>query len=301
MSCSNSLKIIIPAFAIAILVLSLSSPALATPAVKAQPPAVTTGGQASPVVSPLPAGNGALNGTPGAPTLPGHGKFGNLHTPPAIVKNLTQKVKKQVNDVRLNQAIKIAEGKINLIIGQLQLYEKWVANSRLSNDQKSGIKVIVDSNIAWFRQQYEDIGAADDLTTIQTLADQADQQAATLKVSIKKEAGILACDGLDGRIATARNASAGIAYRIALLKARGNDTVAVENKLADYNAHVNAAGTYSLAARAAFEGITSADNTDSGFNEGYRQIRLADREMTQAYADLREVYRWYLQNTRAQR
>ena len=141
--------------------------------------------------------------------------------------------------------------------------------------------------------------AADDLTTVQTLADQAEQQAATLKVSIKNEAGIMACDGLDGRIATARTASAGIADKIAALKARGDNTAPAEQKLADYNAHVDAAAMYSLAARAAFEGITSADNTDRGFNEGYRQIGLANREMTQAYVDLKGVYLWYLQATRA--
>ena len=295
MSGNHSLKKIVLAFVIAILMFSVLSPSQVALAVKAQPTVAPADGQASPGNSPWP----AINVTPGSSAFPGHGKIGNLHTPPAIVKNLTQKVKKQVNDVRLNQAKMMAEGKINLIIGQLQLYGKWVANSGLSIDQKAGIKVIVDSNIAWFRQQYEDIEAADDLTTVQTLADQAEQQAATLKVSIKKEAGILACDGLDGRIATARTASAGIADKIAALKARGNNTAPAEQKLADYNAHVDAAAMYSLAARAAFEGITSADNTDRGFNEGYRQIGLANREMTQAYVDLKGVYLWYLQATRA--
>ncbi len=294
MSRNNSLKMIFPTFAIAILVLSLSSSAPAALAVKATPAATTAGGQASPA----PAGNGAINVTPGMPTLPGHGKFGNLHTPPAIVSNLTKNVKKQVDDVRVKAAQKIAESRIDIILGQLELYEKWVANSGLGNDQKAGIKVIVDNNVAWFRQQVEDIQAAGDLTTVQTLADQADQQAATLKVSIKREAGLLACDTLDGRIATAANASSSIADRIAALKLPGNNTAAVEQKLADYNAHVDAAGGYSLAASAAFEGITDADNTDSGFNEGYRQIGLADREMTQAYVDLKGVYLWYLQASR---
>jgi hypothetical protein len=173
-----------------------------------------------------------------------------------------------------------------------------VANSGLSSDQKAGIKAIVENNIAWFRQQSEDLGAATDLATVQALADQVERQSAVLKVSIKKEAGIMACDGMDGRIATARNASASIADRIAALKATGKDTAKIEQKLADYDAHVAAAGLYSLAARTAFEGITSAENTDSGFNEGYRQLGLANREMTQAYVDLKGVYLWYLQNSR---
>ena len=294
MSRNNSLKMIFPAFAIAILIFSLSSPAFATPASKATPTTTAADGHASPT----PAGNGVINVTHGMPTLPGHGKFGNLHTPPAIISNLTKKVKKQVDDARLNQAIKIADVKIDIILRQLELYEKWVANSGLSDDQKAGIKVIVDNNIAWFRQQVEDIQAAEDLAAVQTLADQADQQAATLKVSIKKEAGIMACDWLDGQIATARTASAGISDKIAVLKARGDNTAPAEQKLADYNAHVDAAARYSLAARAAFEGITSADNMDSGFNEGYRQIGQADGEMTQAYVDLKGVYLWYLQASR---
>jgi hypothetical protein len=287
------LKKIIPVFVLAILVLSVASPALAKPAIKAQPTSSPAGGQALPTISPLPVDNESINITQGVPPFHGHGKIGNLRTPPAIVKNLTQKIKNQVSDVRLNQARTIAEGRINLIIGQLQLYEKWVSNSGLGNDQKSAIKVIVDSNIAWFRQQIEDLGAADDMAAVQALADEADQQAATLKVNIKNEAGIMACDELDGRVATARSASTGIADRIAALKDRGNNTA--PQKLADYNAHIDAAAGYSLAARAAFESITSADNTDNGFNEGYRQIGLADREMTQAYVDLKGVYLWYLQ------
>lgn len=293
MSRNNGLKMIFPAFAIAILVLSISSPAFATPTSKATP--ATVAGHASPA----PAGNGAINLTPGMPTLPGHGKFGNLHTPPAIIINLTKNVKKQVDDVRVKVAQKIAESRIDIILGQLELYEKWVANSGLDNGLKAGIKVIVDNNIAWFRQQVEDIRAADDLATVQMLAGQADQQAATLKVSIKKEAGLLACDALDVRIAMAANASSAIADRIAAQKPRSNDTAIVGQKLADYNAHVAAAGVYSLAAKAAFEGITDADNMDRGFNEGYRQIAQADREMTQAYVDLKGVYLWYLQASRA--
>jgi hypothetical protein len=290
MSRSHSLKKIIPAFAIAILVLSAVSTAPAA-AVKAKPTVAPT---------PAPEGNGSFNLTPDTPTLQGQGRFGNLHTPPAIISNFTQKVKKQVNDARLDAAKMIAESRIKLIEGQLQLYEKWVANSGLSNDQKASIKVIVDDNILWFRQQDEDIQAADDLATVQALSDQADLQAASLKVTIKKEAGLLACDTLDGRIAAARNASAGIIDKIAGLNAGGIDTTAVEQKLADYNAHIDAAGIDSLAARAAFEGITGADNTDRGFNEGYRQIALAGGEMTRAYVDLKYVYLWYLQATRAQ-
>ena len=82
--------------------------------------------------------------------------------------------------------------------------------------------------------------------------------------------------------------------KIAALKARGNNTAQAEQKLADYNAHISAASRYSAAARAAFDGITSAGDVDAGFAEGYRQIGLADREMTQAYADLKDVYIWYL-------
>jgi hypothetical protein len=172
-------------------------------------------------------------------------------------------------------------------------------SSGLGNDQKSDIGAIVDSNIAWFRQQVEDLGAAGDLAAVKVLADQADQQAAALKVSIKNEAGLMACDAMDARIITARNAVAGIADKISALKAGGDNTAVAEPNLADYNAHVDAAVRYSLAARTAFEGITSVDNTDNGFSEGYRQIGLADREMTRAYADLKSVYLWYLRAIRA--
>jgi hypothetical protein len=119
-----------------------------------------------------------------------------------------------------------------------------------------------------------------------------------LKVSIKREAGIMACDRIDDQIAMARNAATGIAFRIAALKAAGNNTAPAEQKMAEYNAHIDAAAAYSDAARNAFEGITASDNMDAGFNDGYRQIAQADIEMTQAYVDLKGVYLWYLQAIR---
>jgi hypothetical protein len=301
MSRLRGLSKFFPIFAIALLVLSVTSPALVEAKVHTSP--ATTDGPAIPAIisaniNQSPAGNATINATAGTLFSQGHAKIGNLHTPPAIVSNLTQKIKKQVNDVRLNAAKKIAEGKINLITNQLQLYNKRVDKSGLSDDQKSDIKAIVDANIAWFRQLEDEIQAADDMAEVEALASQIDQQANLLMVTIKKEAGIMACDGLDARIATARNASGGIADRIAALNIPGEDRARIEQRLADYDTHVDNADGYSLAARTAFEGITSADNTDSGFNEGYRQIGLADREMNQAYIDLKAVYLWYLQACR---
>lgn len=235
-------------------------------------------------------------------TKQGRGKIGNIITPPATLTNQTENrstdVKNAVNETVLTPAKNLARNDINKIISQLQLYERWVDRSGLDESQKSGIVVLVNENIDWFRQQSANISAAGNLSSIRKMANTTELQAVTLKVSIKQEAGIMACDALDDRISQAENASVNIAARIAALEAKGNNMTAADQKLASYDAHIAAAASYSAAARAAFEGITSKDNVDNDFNEGYQQINLAENQMSLAYADLKEVYLIYLQASR---
>ncbi len=270
-------QIFFPTFAIVLLLLSAAAPALATQSVKPTPTVAQANGQ--------------------SPSAPGQIKrIGNIELPPAISHNLTATIKSKANETLLKQAKKLSDVKIGLLIKQLELYEKRLTNSRLGEDQKSAIISVADENIAWLRQIDSDVQAAGDLEAVRALMTQVDQQTDVLRVNIKKDAGVMACDGLDARIATARNVSTAVAGKLATLKALGKDTGQPEGKLADYDEHLDAAGQCSAAARAAFLGITGADNVDRGFAEGYRQIGLADREMSRAYADLRDVYLWYLQN-----
>lgn len=285
MSRPRTRKLYFPLFAIALLLMSIVAPALATSPAKAQ-------------ASPLPAAKNVVNATI---SPPGQAKkIGNISTPPAIVRNLSGQVKDRINEALLKQTKRLAEVRINILVNQLELYEKRITYSSLGADQKSAIIAVADENIAWLRQIDSDVQAADDLDAIRALMAQVDQQADVLKANIKKDAGVMACDGLDARIATARNVSATIAGRLAALKAQGKDTSQPEGKLADYDEHLDAAGQCSAAARAAFLGITGAADADRGFAEGYRQIGLADREMSRAYADLKDVYLWYLRNTARQ-
>lgn len=233
---------------------------------------------------------------------PGQLKLGKLKAPPLpTLHNLTATIKANnngvVDKVRLTVAKKTASQKISLIIHQLELYKKQIAHSRLGADEKAAAIAIADKNIAWYRQQESDIQASEDIETINALAAGTNQQTDQLKVNMKKEAGIMACDQLDNRIATARNVSTIAAGKIADLKASGNDTAALESRLADYDAHVDAASQYAYAARTAFEGISSETNADSGFNAGYQQIRLADHEMGKAFTDLKNFYTLYLYST----
>lgn len=229
-------------------------------------------------------------------------KLGKLNAPPvATFHNLTLNAqatnKSAVNDVRLTLAKKMASLKINMIIRQLELYKKQITHSKISPEEKAAVIAIADNNIAWYRHQDSDIQAAEDLDTVNALAAGIEQQTNLLKVNLKKEAGIMACDQLDSRIAIAKSVPSIVAGKIADLKAAGNDIAVLEGKLADYDAHLDAASQYADAARTAFEGISGEADADSGFNAGYQQIRLADLEMDKAYADLKDFYLLYLHSS----
>ena len=217
-----------------------------------------------------------------------------LHNPAVITKANKSTV---IDNAWLTLAKKTASLKISLVIRQLEQYKKQINRSRLGPDEKAMITALADNNIVWYRQLDIDIQAAGDLDTVNSLTDEADRQTGMLKVSMKMDAGIMACDQLDERIATARNVASVAAGKISGLNASSNDTNALESSLAGYNAHIDAASQYPEAARATFEAISSEANADSGFNAGYQQIRLADIELGKAYADLKDFYILYLRNS----
>jgi hypothetical protein len=296
MSRYNSLKTGISFLIVLALFMAVISAAQAVQAAKAQPTAVSSDDVTQH------AGKDK-NVTSATPVSPGQLKLGKITAPPiATFQNLTATAKANastvIDNARLTVAKKTASVKISLVIRQLEQYKKQIARSSLSPDEKAAIIALADNNIAWYRQQDSAIQAAGDLETINALANETNQQTDLLKVNMKKDAGIMACDQLDERIAMALSASAIAAGKVSVLDASGNDIDALESSLADYNVHVDVASQYSMAARTAFESISSEANVDSGFYAGYQQIKLADLEMGKAYADLKDFYRLYLINSR---
>jgi hypothetical protein len=299
MSRYKSIKIGISIFIVIVLLMAVMSTAQAEPPSKVQPSPLFSDGLDQ---NGKDKNNASANSTSATHVPPGLLKLGKLKAPPvATLHNLTATIKANnngvVDKVRLTMAKKTASQKISLIIHQLELYKKQISHSRLGNDEKAAAIAVADKNIAWYRQQESEIQASDDIETINALAAGTNLQTDQLKVNMKKEAGIMACDQLDSRIATARNVSAIATRMIAELKASGNDAAALESRLADYGAHIDAASQYAYAARTAFEGISSETNADSGFNAGYQQIRLADLEMGKAFNDLKNFYMLYLHST----
>jgi hypothetical protein len=295
----------IPVLIVFLLLASVISPALAEQPGKGQPTPTSPGSTATPVNATQQSGkgNGQHNVTSDTHVPPGQLKLGKISAPPAVsgisITPTAQATKKPpVSEAKLSLAKKVAGTRIGLVVSQLELYKKQISRSGLSAEEKAAIIAIADRNIAWYNQQNGDIQSASDMDIINALAAAADQQSAQLKVNMRKDAGVMACDELDARIATARNVATIAAGKVSSLKANGNDTTAIEGKLADYNARVAAASQYSTAARAAFESISGEANSDSGFNEGYRLIAQADQEMGKAYADLKDVYLLYFRSTR---
>lgn len=277
------------------LIMAVTSTALASQQAKAQPTIVPSGDVTQH------AGKDK-NATSATHVPPGQLKLGKINAPPVpTLHNLMATVKADkgtvVDNARLTLAKKTASLKISLVIRQLELYKKQIARSSLGTEEKVAIIAIADNNIAWYRQHDTDIQAAGDLETVNALADEANQQTSMIKVNMKKDAGVMACDQLDERIATAQSVSAIAAGKISGLSASGNDIDALERSLAGYDAHVDAASQYAEAARATFESISTEANADSGFNEGYGQIRQADLELGNAYADLKDFWLLYLRNS----
>lgn len=224
-------------------------------------------------------------------------KIGNLQAPPKNGLNVSrQPFKNAVDDYRLKIAKSVAEARIKIVIQELELYKKKISASNLDEQDKAELISSADANIVWFRQKSGEIQAAGDMATLQALVTQVDQQIAQMKVNMKKGAGLVACDEMDAKIAKAADVSRIAGQKIDDLKAKGKNTAQLEAALASYDGHVSAAGQHAAAARAAFEGITSASNTDRGFIEGLKQLRLAEQELNKAYSDLKRFYWYFFRN-----
>lgn len=227
------------------------------------------------------------NGTPKLDKLPTPSSQ-ILPTPRAALQDKTP-----VSEVRLKGEKALGEAKMRVTVNQIDLYLKWVNNSRLSESDKALLRAEAADNLDWYQQQASDLKTATSLADIQALMAEVDQHNALIKVSLKKDAGLLASDDVDQKIGTASNVSELVGARIAALDSSNADKARLGELLADYDEHVTAAASYSDAAKADFNSIT-AENQDHSFTQGYAELQRADAELTKAYADLKNIYRLLL-------
>lgn len=219
--------------------------------------------------------------------------IGNLQRPALGINKTSPAVfnKTPLDNIRLKAEKKQANRKINVAVNQLNIYKRWVNNSRLSESDKVILIGEANNNIEWYGQMDREIQAATSLVEVQGIMADVEKQTTALKTDLKMAAGTLACDKEDTKITTARNVSNLVEQRIATLKSNDNDTTKLDQLLSDYDTHVAAAATYTEAARADFKSITSADSSDKLFSGGYRNLQQAEVELSLAYNDLKEIYR----------
>ena len=166
-----------------------------------------------------------------------------------------------------------------------------VNHSRLPDDDKALLIGDANENMAWYRQMGQDLQATSDPGTVQGMVNDIDRQTELLRTDLKRDAGLLTCDDIDRKIATAREVSALAGQKIATADVDANQTLKLNQLLADYDTRVDAAERHSGAAKASFDNITSAADADLHFNAGYGELQQAEKQLTLAYADLKEIYR----------
>ncbi|WP_424357015.1 hypothetical protein [Methanocella sp. MCL-LM] len=250
---------------------------------------------ATPTITPVPPISTAGNS--------GKIKIGNLHKPvksgpgenttvtaPAIVSAVPAgDGKQQAEKARADKAA--ADGKIKVALTQLDIYVKMVNHSRLSDGDKALLIGDANENMAWYRQMGRDLQATSDGGTVQGMATDIDRQTELLRADLKRDAGLLTCDDIDRKIATARDVSALAGQKIATADTDANESLKLNQLLADYDAHVDTAAQHSGAAKASFDRITSAADADQHFDAGFGELQQAEKQLTLAYADLKEIYR----------
>lgn len=201
-------------------------------------------------------------------------------------------------DVRLERARSNGVKGINSIIAGLNMGKASVQRSKLPDDVKNTLVSEVNSNITWFDSKKSAIMASMDQANVTLLTTQAQDRWNAIKVDLKKQTGLLACDDIGADIANARNASAVASQKVAAMKANGSDAVNAEKALSSYNSHLDNAVAHLNDARAEFNSISSSGNVDRSFGAGLKQLGQAQDELNASYQDLRGIYVFVLHTPR---
>jgi hypothetical protein len=214
-----------------------------------------------------------------------------LNASPSATVTPTAAPTVHANDARTKAEKAQADKNIRVTLNQIDAYIKWVKNSRLPESEKAALISQANADKDWYLQMGASINATMDRNDLQGKVSQFDQRNGELKAELKKSAGLLACDDVTAKIETARSVSVIAAEKIAAEKANGKDTARMEQLLASYNSHVDAAATHTSTAKAYFTSITGAADSNQLFGKGYGELKQADAQLTLAYNDLKNIYR----------
>jgi hypothetical protein len=196
---------------------------------------------------------------------------------------------KTVSDLRLQRMKTATVNGIDRAVTGLGTIEASVERSRLMDGQKAAIKSQIDANITWFEAKKADVQASTDVASILQYAKDASSRWSDVNSGLKREIGFMACDNLDGVIASARKASTVASSKIEALKAQGKDTSGLEKAVASYNVHIDNAARDAANARSEFNAIGKA--FDGHYAAGLKQANGAQSELKNSYADLKAIYR----------
>ncbi len=195
-----------------------------------------------------------------------------------------------VADTRLQRTKTSADNGIDNIIKALNTVENGIERSKLPDSQKDMLMSQVDSNITWFESEKSTIQSTNDLTTARQHALLVTGRWNSIKVNMKKEIGIIACDDMDAKLSDARNASSIASGKIQVMKARGNDTGNLDKSLTSFNSDIDTAAVHSQNARDQFNAISTPANVDLRYAAGLRQLNLAEKGLNSSFTDLRTMY-----------
>ncbi len=192
-------------------------------------------------------------------------------------------------DLRLQRTKAAVTEGIDVAINALKASGSGIERSKLTDSQKAEITAQVESNVTWLEGKRQDVQSANDVASALRYARQASERWKEAYTGLKKEVGLMSCDNFEAELNKAKNASAVASSKVIAMKAQGRDTGNIERALAQYNGHVDSATRYVDEARAEFNSISGPN--DGRFTSGAKQLASAEREMKNAYSDLKSIYR----------
>lgn len=198
---------------------------------------------------------------------------------------------------RLQSAKSSATSGVDRIVKALGVAKNNIQGSNLPQIERARLIAEIDANITWCGEKRAEITNARDIATVKAIGKEVTDRWNVEKINIKKEVGEIGCDQYSVVIAEARKASSIASDKIKAISAQGKDTSAMDKKLASYDAHVSSAERYIAKARAEFDKINGPIGVDLYYSAGLRQLKLANGELQDAYADLKSLYSMIYRNS----
>lgn len=175
------------------------------------------------------------------------------------------------------------------MIGYIEMVERRVEFSKLSEEDKAGITGELEEYKNWLENKQDEIERAESREDIIGAAKEIREKWFEIRGNVKKIAGMILSSHIDTAIERAENIADRIEAVIEKMKEEGKETEELESLLSDFREKIELAKEKNEKAKEKFREIKNIKDADKLFREGHDFLKKANSYLREAFRDLKKI------------